>query len=171
MKKIDIFPKNKEKFARLIDFLTDILDVCEVIDMHPILDGSLAVLLYTKNQDLVVNDIDLSHNERDYPTIESALTKSGFNAKIQPWHVLQVRRDDLKVEFGDTDFWYPGVVVESQDYLEVGKHKLGVLRLDSLTSFYEIGSKNLSLDKEKLQKYLEVKAKYELLKSIRNQNS
>lgn len=171
MKIIDIFPKNKERFTRLMAFLTDILDVCESINIHPILNGSLAVFLYTKNQNLAIDDIDLPHAEKDFPKIESALIKSGFNVQIRPWHVLQVRKDDLKVEFVDTDFWYPGVVIEHQDYLEIGKHKLRVLKLDSLTSFYEIGSKNLSLDKEMQQKFLEVKAKHELLKSINNKDS
>jgi len=131
------------------------------------LDGSLAVFLYTKNKDVVVNDIDLSYLEKDYPKIESALTKSGFNAKIQEWHVLQVRKDDLRVEFGDTDCWYPGVPIEYQGYLEVGEHKLKILKLDSLISFYEIGLKNLKLDTEKQQKFSEVKKKYEMLKKIK----
>lgn len=129
------------------------------------------MFLYTKNDDILVNDIDLSHPEKDYPKIEFALNEAGLNAKIQDWHVLQVRKDDLKVEFGDTDFWYPGVPIVHQDYLEVGDHKLKILELDSLISFYEIGLKNLNLDKDKKQKYHEVKTKYEMLKKVANQNS
>lgn len=168
MVKINKLPKNKDKFARLIDFLIEVLDVCKDINIQPVLDGSLAVFLYSQNNDIVVNDIDLSHPEKDYPKIESALIKSGFNAKIQEWHVLQVRKDNLKVEFGDTDFWYPDVQIEHQDYLEVDKHKLKILKLDSLISFYGIGLNNLKLDKDKQQKYHEVKAKYEMLKKVTN---
>ena len=170
MLKINKLPKNKDKFVRLIDFLIEVLNVCKDINVQPVLDGSLAVFLYTKNKDIVVNDIDLSYPEKDYPRIESALIKSGFNAKIQEWHVLQVRKDDLKVEFSDTDYWYPGVPIEHQEYLVVGEHKLKILKLDSLISFYEIGLKNLKLDEEKQQKYQEVKTKYEMLKKVKNQN-
>ena len=162
-------PKNREKFVRLMAFLSDVLDVCETIGVEPVLDGSLAVFLYTKNQDIIVNDIDFSYPEKHYPKIESALSQSGFQTQIQEWHVLQVRKEDLKIEFGDADFWYPGVPIEHQDYLEVGRHKVKILKLDSLIAFYEIGLKNLKPDKDKQAKYQDVKKKYEMLKKVKDQ--
>lgn len=67
------------------------------------------------------------------------------------------------MEFGDTAYWYPGVPVEYQDYLQVDGHRVKVLTIDSLISFYERGLKNLQGDKVKQQKYNDLKVKYNAL--------
>lgn len=101
---IDTYPRNKDKVVRLINFLVEVLDACEELKIKPILDGSLTVFLYTKNSQLAINDIDLSYPEKFYTEIQKLLLSKGFKAEIKEWHVLQVRKDDLKIEFGDTDY-------------------------------------------------------------------
>jgi hypothetical protein len=164
MMTLSLYPQNKDKVVKLIDFLARVLDVCKEIDVYPILDGGMAVFLYTQNPKIIVNDIDLSCSEKYFKKILKALVNKGFKAEIKEWHVLQIREDDLKIEFGDMDFWYPGVPVEVGKYIKIRGHKLGILRLDSLISFYRIGIKNLEKEKEQKQaKYNALKAKYELL--------
>lgn len=165
------FPKNRDKFVKLLKFLEEILDFCEAINVLPILDGSLAVFLYTKDINIAVNDIDLCYSEKYFSKIKKALMSNGFKIEIKEWHVLQVRRADLKIEFGDTDYWYPGVPIESDESVQIGKHQVPILKLDSLMAFYQIGLRNLEKDfPDKQEKYLNIKGKYELLKKLKMYN-
>jgi hypothetical protein len=167
--KLSKTPQNEEKFLRLYDFFREILDICHGIGVYPILEGSLAVFLYTGNDELVVDDIDLSHSEKHFPKIVEALVEHDISAEIKEWHELEARRDDLKVEFGDPDYWRPGVPIESDDDVEIGNHKVDVLRFDSLISSYEIDVRRLRKETlyrfpfGKRQKYLDVKKTYQLL--------
>ena len=163
-------PENTDKFQRLLVFFEEVLRICREIDVMPILDGSLAVFLYT-NAPISVNDIDLSCLEILFPKILKAALRNGYLAEIKEWHVLQIRKNDTKIEFGDTDFWYPGVDVVSSDYLEVGEETVGVLRLSSLVEFYRIGVENLRKDPTKSDKYNDIKSKFELLQEVFNANS
>lgn len=162
------YPKNKEKVIRLLDFLSEILGICKYINVYPILDGSLAVFLYSQNEQITVNDIDLTYSERYFPKILKALSSQGFNTEIKEWHVLQCRKDAMKVEFGDPDYWYPNVPIEIGDYLEFENNKIGILKFESLVRYYEIGSKNLQKElPEKQQKYEDVKKKLKILKTCK----
>src|SRR5690349_15972962 len=127
MSTITIYPQNKERFIALLSFLEEILDICPQIQTSCIIDGSLAVFLYTGNTTLVVNDIDLTCKEKDYQIIASILAKHGFATQIQPWHVLQVRKDGLKIEFGDPEYWYPGLPIISTQKFSISKYTLGIL--------------------------------------------
>jgi len=46
---LDGFPQNKDKYIRLFEFFNEILDICNDLNITPILDGSLAVFEYTRN--------------------------------------------------------------------------------------------------------------------------
>ncbi len=70
---LGLFPKNKDKFVRLIQFFKEILDICNDLNITPALDGSLAVFAYTENQDMNVNDIDLSCSETEFSRIINVL--------------------------------------------------------------------------------------------------
>jgi len=164
------YPQKKEKVIRLLDFLSEILEICKDINVNPILDGSLAVFLYSQNEQIIVNDIDLTYSERGFPKILKALSSKGINAEIKEWHVLQCRKKDMKVEFCDPDYWYPNVPIKIGDYLKFGNNKIGVLKFESLVRYYEIGSENLQKElPEKQQKYEDVKKKLEILRKIPNE--
>lgn len=163
-----IYPKNKSKFNRLQIFLEDVLKVADDLELKPILDGSLAVLVYTKKSDLVVNDIDFSLPEKEFPKFKEALEETGHKAEIKEWHVLQVRKDDLKIEFSDVNFWYSNIGVPIEyDFLEIDDFEIRILKLKTLKAFYKRGLDNTKGDPEKRAKYTDIKKKYEELINIR----
>jgi hypothetical protein len=166
MIKLTGFPKNKEKFNRLIEFFKKVLSICTELDISPIVDGSLAVFAYTKNPNITINDIDLSLPESEYPKIMKALENGNIECKMMEWHVLRVLKDDLKIEFGDIEYWFSGIPIEHQ-ILQIDKYKIKILSLKTLTAFYKRGMedrlKKVPLEKEK---YGALKYKYDLLRSI-----
>ena len=54
-------PRNREHFARLLEFCQEVVAICDELDITPMLSGSLAVFGYTKDQAMEVNDIDLAY--------------------------------------------------------------------------------------------------------------
>ncbi|MDD3647416.1 MAG: hypothetical protein PHS44_02850 [Candidatus Dojkabacteria bacterium] len=163
--KLTIYPKNKNKVHQLIKFLSEILNICKSVNVAPILDSSLAVFLYTKDRTIKVNDIDLNCPGRYFPKILKALRKSGIKSKIKN-HTIRCTKGNLKIEFGDPDYWYPEVPIESDEILEIDNHKIRVLKLDSLILFYRIGALDLKKQlPEKQRKYEDVLHKINILKS------
>ncbi|MBU0975362.1 MAG: hypothetical protein ABIE03_06950 [Patescibacteria group bacterium] len=164
---LTINPKNKDKFQRLLEFLRQVLSVCDELKIRPILDGSLAVLAYTQNPKLIVNNVNFSFPEKDYPKLSEALNKAGINAEIKEWHVLQARKDDLKVEFSDINYWFSnlGIPIDS-DILSLDDLKFRILKLDTLIAFYKGGIDDTKDDPKKVQKHKDMLEKYHLLLQV-----
>ena len=152
------FPKNKDKFVRLIDFFMEVLDICNELDISPVLNGSLAVFAYTEDQEMNVNDVDLSCSETDFPRIIHVLEKRSINYKLQEWHVLQILRSDLKVELDSVEYWYKGLPMNCE-ILQIKNHRVNMLGLNGLKECYRQGMK------DRIEKTgEEEKTKYEALK-------
>ena len=116
MIRLSLFPKNKDKFARLIEFCKEILYICDELHIAPVLSGSLAVFAYTQNQDMNVNDVDLSCSETEFPKITNVLIERSVSYKLREWHLLQIFRDDLKVEFDSVEYWYKDLHNDVRDF-------------------------------------------------------
>lgn len=161
------YPKNKDKFIRLMDFFKETLGLCQALNMAPILDGSLAVFAYTRNPEMNVNDVDLSSPEAEFPKVIKILEAKGVSYKLREWHVLQILRDDLKIELGSLEYWYKDLPVEC-DRLHLDDYRIKVLSLRSLTEFYKRGMEDRAKqtsENEKI-KYEALKVKYEALKAV-----
>src|SRR4030042_6688518 len=115
------FPRNKDKYVRLIEFFKEILDICGEIDIHPVVDGSLAVFAYTRNKNIDINDIDLSISETEFPKIIRVLKTKGIKYRSRDFHVLEVIKDDLKVGFGSADQWSTNLPTDYQT-LQIDYH-------------------------------------------------
>jgi hypothetical protein len=165
---LDGFPKNKDKFVRLIEYFKEILDICNDLRIAPVLDGSLAVFAYTGYQEMNVNDVDLSCPEADFPGIIKALEEKGMNYKLREWHVLQVSKDDLEVELGSTEYWLKNLPIDYET-LQVDDYKIKMLGLNSLKEFYKRGMEDKTDENERM-KYEALKEKYELLNSVTQTN-
>ena len=96
-------PTNAEHFARLMSFAREVLVVCDQFGVTSVLDGSLAVLAYTGDPSMEIHDVDFSCPESQFPRLQQALESPGIACRVRPWHVLQARRGDLKIEFGATE--------------------------------------------------------------------
>src|SRR3989344_3256939 len=132
------FPRNKDKFLRLIDFFKEVLDICDSLGIAPIVDGSLAVFVYTKNSDLVIGDIDAGFPETEFPKMIKILEEKGIDFKLMEWHVLRVLRDDLKIELGSVEYWYKDLPLSFKT-LQIDDRRVKILSLDSLIEFYRMG--------------------------------
>jgi len=162
------YPKNKERFAKLIGFFKTILDICEDLNISPVVDGSLAVFAHTKDKYINVNDVDLSISEAEYPKIMSALKGKRIKYRLREWHVLEVLKDDLKVGFGSAERWSRGLPT-NYETLQIGSYKIKMLSHTGLIKQYRVAMR----DKKKKSyenareatKYLALKEKYEMLNS------
>lgn len=165
MLRLESFPKNKNKFVRLIEFLKVLLDICSELNIAPVLDGSLAVFAYTQNREMIVNDIDLSCSEADFPRIIKALDERAIDYRLKEYHVLQALKDDLKVEFDSAEYWLEDLPA---DYvtLQVDDIRIKMLDLDSLKEFYKCGMQASETNENEQAKYGALKEKYSLLDSV-----
>ena len=135
------FPRNRQKYSRLIDFSEEVIEICEGLGVDVIVDGSLAVFAYTKNQEIDVNDIDLACPEAAFPRIAGALAARGTKHRLREWHVLQVLKDDLRVELGSIEYWYQDLPIECET-LQIGGRLVKLLGLGSLKALYKRGLDN-----------------------------
>ncbi len=127
-----------ERFSRLLAFADDVLTVCDVLGIDPFLDGSMAVKAFTQDSTITVRDIDLNCSENEFPRLQRALVEMGIFCELQDWHVLQARREGLKVEFGATEFWMQGIT-GPYETLQLGNHTVRMVNRESLRDFYQRG--------------------------------
>jgi len=164
---LDRFPKNKEKFVRLIGFFKEVLEICGGLNITPVLNGSLAVFAHTDHQEMNVNDVDLSCSETEFPRIINALEARDISYRLREWHVLQVIRDDLKVEFDSVEYWYKDLPVECEILL-VDNYKVNMLGLNSLMQFYRRGMQDRAekTDVNEKIKHDALRLKFEALEKL-----
>jgi|SRR5215216_4962232 len=164
---LDYVPKNKDRFLRLIEFCKEVLDICGDLDLSPILNGSFAVLAYTKDGNMIVNDVDLACSEKEFPKIISALEERSIRYKLKEWHVLQIWKEDLKVELDSVEYWYKDLSTVG-DTLQIDEHRINMLSLKNLKELYQRGMKDTAnkMEENERRKYEALKEKYEALEKV-----
>ena len=100
------FPSNKNKFIKLLNFFEEIVRICKGIRIEPIIYGSLAVFIYTKNNDIKVNDIDALVQEKDFGKIIKTLKERKIKFKYdKKWHTMHIFKDKHKIELDSIEYW------------------------------------------------------------------
>jgi len=127
-----------ERFSRLLAFADDVLAVCDALGIDPFLDGSMAVKALTQDPTIPVRDIDLNCSEAEFPRLQRALEEAGIFCEIQDWHVLQARREGLKVEFAATEIWLQGIT-GPYETLQLGSRTIRMVNRDALRELYQRG--------------------------------
>lgn len=127
-----------ERLCRLYAFAGDVLTVCDALAIDPVLDGSMAVKAFTQDPTITVRDIDLNCSEDNFQRLQRALEDTGIFCEIQDWHVLQARREDLKVEFGATEFWMQGIS-GSYETVRIGNRAVRMVNREALRELYQRG--------------------------------
>jgi hypothetical protein len=161
------FPKDKDRFLRLIEFCKEVLNICNDLGIAPILNGSLAVFAYTGSEDINVNDVDLACSETEFPKIITALQERSISYKLKEWHVLQIWKDDLKVELDSIEYWYKDLSMVGET-LQIGEYRINMLNLNSLKELYGRGMRD-TIDKteeNEKRKYEALRAKLEALEKV-----
>ncbi len=158
------YPRNKDKVRRLIEFFKEILDILNALDVTPVLDGSLAAFAYTGDQTLLVNDVDLSCPEAEFLRIIDILKEQRIGYQLKEWHVLQILRDDLKIDLGSIEYWYRDLPMDCE-ILKIDNYKIRMLSLNSLCEFYRRGMEDRAKKTEENEKikYKALKEKYDAL--------
>ena len=159
---LNCFPKNKDKFLRLIEFCQEVLNICREVGVSPVLNGSLAVFAYTKNQGMSVNDVDLACSESEFPKIISVLEERSISYKLKEWHVLQILKEDLKVELDSVEYWYKDLSLFGET-LQIDAHRINMLSLKDLKELYRRGIKDTAgkMEENQKRKHEALKEKYE----------
>jgi hypothetical protein len=78
-----ILPREEERFKRLFAFFIQVQEICHQIGFSLIVNGSLVIILYTKNTSLVINDVDAAYYESDFPNIQQVFLDKGIVSKIR----------------------------------------------------------------------------------------
>jgi hypothetical protein len=159
-----IAPPNPDddRLSRLLAFADDVLTVCEVLGIDPVLDGSMAVKAFTQDPALAVRDIDLNCSEDDFPRLQRALEEAGIFCEIQDWHVLQARREGLKVEFGATEFWMQGIT-GPYETLQLGNRTVRMVNREALRELYLRGFDATAAITSEREKHEKIAAKLRAL--------
>ena len=160
-------PGSTEKYVRLLDFCMEILGICHDLGISPVLSGSLAVFAYTGRSDINVNDVDLACSETQFPEIIHILEERSIQYHLKAWHVLQIIRDDLKVDLDSLEYWYRDLPMH-YEILLIGDYKVNLLDLESLKTCYRRGMENTVDKTEEIEqaKFKQLKAKYEALEKV-----
>ncbi len=160
-------PKNSEHFSKLLAFYQEVIAVCHELDIIPLLTGSLAVFGYTQDQAISVNDIDLACSEVEFPRLSRALASKGIAHEVKAWHVLQARRDGLKVEFDSIEHWMADVPIDC-DSLTIDGYTFNVVNLASLRELYRRGLEAVARQNDAVNraKHAAMVEKYALLCSV-----
>lgn len=133
------------RFVRLIAFAEDVLAVCETAGVEPVMDGGLALQVHLGGAPFAVRDVDFGCPEADFPRLDQGLRAAGIVCEIQPWHVLQARRDDLKVEFGAMEVWNQGLG-GPYEAVRIGRFAVAMMHRDGLREQYRRGVVALAAD-------------------------
>lgn len=159
-----VAPANAEHFQRLLSFTNVVLAVCERLGVSPTLSGSLAVLAYTHQPTITVDDVDLACSEWEFSRLSAALTHQGIHCQTTTWHVLQAHQDGMKVEFDSTEYWMSGLSGRYRR-LDTGRYVVRVVDQDDLRELYRRGIQDLQekLDQASHTKLKHMRSRYELL--------
>lgn len=151
-----------ERLDRLFAFADEVLEVCDEIGIEPLLDGSLAVRTHLQDAAIAVRDLDLNCSEVEFPRLQRALYEKQIFCEIQPWRVLQARRDGLKIEFSAMEFWMQGIS-GPYEVIMIGTHRVHIVGRDDLRELYQRGVDATRNDPEHVQKHMASIAKLAIL--------
>lgn len=162
------WPNNREHCVKLLAFGCKVLATCHSLGIVPILTGSLAVFAYTRDQTMMVNDIDLACSELAFPKISHRLGGQGIRSVLKEWHVLQLHRDGLKVEFDAVEHWLTGLP-DDQDQLQINGIAFRLVGLSGLKELYQRGLTATDGKDDAIQraKHLAIMKKYQALCAVK----
>lgn len=158
-----MYPHNREHYKKLIIFLRELIVICNRVKIYPILEASLALFYYTRNQSLNVNDVDLSVTESQIAILANEFDLEGIKYEIKDYHVLRVVKDDVKIEFDSIDHWFKEWNINlRKDYenIKIEGITMRIIDIDSLLKTYKAG---LAYGGKRVDEY---KYKIQLLESI-----
>ncbi len=158
---IKIYPKNKNKFLRLLRFGKVIIEICKKIGIMPIVYGGFAYFIYTKDNRINVNDLDFYISEKYFEEIDKILNKKKIKHKYdKKWRTIQVFKDDMKIELDSMEKWseYGNKYRRPFKKFNFYGKNIKILNLKALTDVYKRATKMNTIEpKQNKKKYLALK--------------
>jgi len=152
MKKINISPKNKSQYLKLLKFGEEIVQICKDVGFEPIVYGSLAYFAYTNDCNVKINDIDFLIPKKSYMQIMKILDKKKIKYNWDPkWPILQIFKGKLLIELDPIDGWPKNIVKSSLEF-EFNRLKLNIVSLDLIKKSYTLGLEKSSTPEKYVEK-------------------
>ncbi len=145
------YPKNANHVRKLVTLCREILIVCDELNIQPVLSGCMAAFAYTNDPELEVADLDLSCSEKEFPALKSAIESRSVLVNVTSWHVLQVRDEELKIEFDSQEVWMADMDLAPLN-VDLYGLRLRIVDHASLLELYRRAIKTLSETKDPLQR-------------------
>lgn len=154
MKIINIYPKNKKRLLRLIEFSKEILAILKKLKINPMVSGSLAYFIYTRDKNIKLHDIDFLIPPGNFERIMKILRKEKIIYKYIPeWTSLVVYKGDINI---DLDAY--GRKPTKLNLFTLSGLPVKVINLKDLIKIYKQASeKSKDKPQENLKKYLTLK--------------
>lgn len=182
--KIGIPKKNKRHFKKLILFAQKIILICRENKIEPIVYGSFAHFVHTRDKTIKVNDIDMIIPKRDFSKIIRALKQEKINFKYYPkYNTIIIEKGKFKVEIDGIDSGRKTISDEKLsknifDKIDFYGIDLKIITLKQLEEIYSYAYNNSREDKAKilekimrLEKFLGRKIKRDVfVEIIKNKN-
>lgn len=107
-KYLDIYPKNKEYFKKLIPFAKKIILICKRNKINLVIYGSFAHFYHTRDENMKVKDIDIIITRKGLLKLSKLLKKNKINfirCSSQNYSMI-VKKGKLKLELDEVGAGY-----------------------------------------------------------------
>jgi len=170
MKTLELYPKNKTHFKKLVEFAKQILEICHKNKIHPVIYGSFAHFYYTKDKNMEINDIDLIIPKKEFPKLIKAIKKNKVNSKLQRYSPQDVsffmlKKGNLKIEVDEVGKGYKTLneaalsknIFEKIDFYGIPAR---IITLKQLEEIYAVAYNRSREDKAKIMKKINAFEKF-----------
>jgi len=161
-KKQMIFPKNKKHLDKLIPLAQRIIITCREAGTDPVVYGSFAHFIHTKDKNMKINDIDLLVKISDLPKIKELLDKRGMESRyFKEYNTIIVRIGKLRVEIDGVGFDYETITEDSifSDMFQktdLAGVEVRTITLEQLEDIYSVAYRRTKDDKKKILKKIKM---------------
>lgn len=147
--------KQEVSLATLIPFGNELLKLCEVINLYPVVYGSLAYIFHTGDKDIVVNDIDFLVPKNKFQDLINIIQRTkNLTYEETNYNSVKVFKNKIKVSFDSIDDYLFGIDFQTIAVMIAGE-KFEIVDKRTLQEVYERGVKNIPSKKEAYMHKLE----------------
>ena len=99
MNKFEYLPANNELFQELLKFEETVLNICNKLEIKPIIYWSLSCFYYTKDENMSVNDLDFLVSEDIFPELIKMFEQNNISYEQKSWQSIVVSVNNLEIDF------------------------------------------------------------------------
>ena len=156
--------KNQERIEKLLQYFDEIRPVLKTLKIKPVLWGSTAYVLHTKDFETEVNDIDFLISIEHYKDFLKELSKNNIKYEyVEGWDCIQLKKDDLMIEFDPLERYE----IAKIEKIRFKEYDLNVVSKQDLKNRYRLASESQRVESYSTQKTRDYRKKYEKLLSYK----